>query len=97
MPARGDHRGGGYDITIIGSPVYRSRSKQMNQSRPPINGKITYKWTQPYHHVSGWRKRQTLDRILDDLHTTQLDMIDEAVEKSDLRDAKELIQWIMEK
>ncbi len=77
----------------------------MNQSRPPINGKITYKWTQPYgdrssvpyHHITGWRKRQTLDRILDDLHTTQLDMIDEAVEKSDLSDAKELIQWIMEK
>lgn len=31
------------------------------------------------------------------LHNTQLDMIDEAVEKSDLREAKEVIQYIMEK
>lgn len=31
------------------------------------------------------------------LHDTQLNMIDEAVEKSDLREAKEVIQYIMEK
>jgi hypothetical protein len=62
------------------------------------------RWTQPYgdrsvpyHHITGWRKRQTLDRIIDDLHTQQLDMIDEAVDRSDLSQAKELISWIMNK
>ena len=55
------------------------------------------RWTQPYHHITGWRKRQTLDRILDDLHTQQLQMIDDAVDRSDLRDAKELIDYIRQK
>lgn len=31
------------------------------------------------------------------LHRVQLDMIDEAVDKSDLKEAKEVIQYIMEK
>jgi hypothetical protein len=31
------------------------------------------------------------------LHKTQLDMIDEAVLKSDMSDAKEVIKYIMEK
>jgi hypothetical protein len=31
------------------------------------------------------------------LHRVQLDMIDEAVNKSDLKEAKEVIQYIMEK
>jgi hypothetical protein len=31
------------------------------------------------------------------LHTIQLDMIDEAVEKSDLSEAKDVISYIMEK
>lgn len=66
----------------------------MNQSRPPINGKITYKWTQPY---TGWRKRQIVQQTLDQLHTQQLDMIDEAVERSDLSQAKEIIDWIRNK
>jgi hypothetical protein len=73
------------------------KGQSMSQSRPPINGKITYKWTQPYGYTGGWRKRQIIQATLDQLHSTQLDMIDEAVERSDLRDAKELIQWIMEK
>lgn len=30
------------------------------------------------------------------LHTIQLDMIDEAVNKSDLKEAREVIQYIME-
>jgi hypothetical protein len=33
---------------------------------------------------------------LDYLHNTQLDMIDEAVEKSDMGEAKEVIKHIME-
>jgi hypothetical protein len=69
----------------------------MNQSRPPINGQITYKWSQPYHHISGWRKRQTIDRVLNEMHTAQLDMIDEAVDRSDLSQAKEIIEWIRNK
>jgi hypothetical protein len=31
------------------------------------------------------------------LHKTQLEMIDEAVDKSDMREAKEVLQYIMEK
>jgi len=31
------------------------------------------------------------------LHRVQLDMIDEAVEKSDMKEAKEVIDYIMEK
>jgi hypothetical protein len=34
---------------------------------------------------------------LNRLHNIQLDMIDEAVEKSDMSDAKEVIKYIMEK
>jgi hypothetical protein len=34
---------------------------------------------------------------LNHLHSIQLDMIDEVVEKSDMSEAKELIQYIMEK
>ncbi len=55
------------------------------------------KWTQPYKPTSGWRKRQIIDKFVDDLHTVQLDYIDEAVEKSDLRQAKELIEYIKNK
>jgi hypothetical protein len=34
---------------------------------------------------------------LNHLHSVQLDMIDEVVEKSDMKDAKEVIKYIMEK
>ena len=34
---------------------------------------------------------------LNHLHNTQLDMIDEAVLKSDMSDAKEVLKYIMEK
>jgi hypothetical protein len=40
------------------------------------------------------RKRQIINAQLNELHTMQLDMIDQAVEYSDLRDAKEVIDWI---
>jgi hypothetical protein len=46
----------------------------------------------------GWRtmtKRELIAIHLNHLHSTQLDMIDEAVEKSDLSQAKELIEYIM--
>jgi len=48
----------------------------------------------PYYRVSMNRKRQIIDATLDELHNMQLDMIDQAVEYSDCREAKELIDWI---
>lgn len=38
-----------------------------------------------------------VDALVDELHTIQLNMIDEAVEKSDLSQANEIIKYIMEK
>lgn len=57
----------------------------------------TVRWNQPYKPTSGWRKRQIVDHVINDLHNTQLDMIDEALEKSDLRQAKEVIEYIKNK
>ena len=49
----------------------------------------------PYYKVSGLsRKRQIINRQLDELHNMQLDMIDQAVDYSDLHDAQELIEYI---
>ena len=53
------------------------------------------RWSQSYGTgASGWRKRQIINTVLSDLHNTQLDMIDQAVDQSDLSDAKEVIEWI---
>ena len=49
----------------------------------------------PYYSFN--RKRQIIDRQLNELHTMQLDMIDQAVALSDLREAKEIIEWIRSK
>lgn len=48
----------------------------------------------PKQYYTFNRKRQIIDRQLDELHNMQLDMINQAVEYSDLRDAKEVIDWI---
>lgn len=51
----------------------------------------------PYYrnvHTSLNRKRQIIDAQLDELHTIQLDMIDQAVELSDLEQARNLIDYI---
>jgi len=40
------------------------------------------------------RKRQVIDATLDELHTLQLDMIDQAVEYSDLQEAQDVIDWV---
>lgn len=48
----------------------------------------------PYYRVSMNRKRQVIDAMVDELHTIQLDMIDEAVKYSDLAQAKEIINYI---
>ena len=47
-----------------------------------------------YYRVSMNRKRQIIDQQLDELHNMQLAMIDAAVDASDLRDARELIEYI---
>ncbi len=49
----------------------------------------------PYYTFN--RKRQIIDAQLDELHTMQLAMIDEAVEYSDLQEANDVINWIKEK
>jgi hypothetical protein len=40
------------------------------------------------------RKRQIIDQQLDELHNLQLAMIDQAVELSDLSQAREVIDYI---
>ena len=56
------------------------------------------RWTQTYGTgASGWRKRQIITTVLSDLHAQQLDMIDAAVEASDLSDAKTVIDYIRNK
>lgn len=65
----------------------------MNKDQRP-NYLNSLRWNQPY---SGWRKRQIITSVLSDLHATQLDMIDEAVERSDMADAKAVIEFIMQK
>jgi hypothetical protein len=42
-------------------------------------------------------KEILLNSHLEYLHNTQLDMIDEAVEKSNMTESKELLKYIMEK
>ena len=42
-------------------------------------------------------KRVTIDNTLNKLHEMQLDMIDQAVEYSDLQQAKEVIKNIIDK
>jgi hypothetical protein len=40
------------------------------------------------------RKRQVIDAMVNDLHNMQMDMIEQALEKSDLREANEVINYI---
>jgi hypothetical protein len=59
---------------------------------------MNYSNQQPYSRITYTvNNRVVIDQLLDDLHTIQLDYIDEAVDKSDLSDAKAVIQWIKEK
>jgi glutathionylspermidine synthase len=51
----------------------------------------------PYYRVSMNRKRQIIDAHIDELHNMQLDMIDAAVDYSDLAQANELISYIKSK
>lgn len=54
------------------------------------------RWTQAYGPTqsSAWRKRQIVNKVVDELHNIQLDMIDEVVSHSDLKEANELINFI---
>ena len=47
-----------------------------------------------YKTMTVSRKRQIINRQLDELHEMHLDMIDAAVDASDLREANEIIEWI---
>lgn len=55
------------------------------------------RWNQPYNVSVGWRKRKIIENTLNELHETQLQMIDDAVESSDLGQAKEVIEYIKNK
>lgn len=68
----------------------------MNQNDRPNRYINSIRWTQPYPSSQS-QKRQIIDAMMADLHTQQMDMIDAAVEASDLSDAKEVIRWIMKK
>lgn len=68
----------------------------MNKNERP-NYQNSLRWNQPYAVAYGWRKRQIVEQTLNELHETQLQMIDEAVEQSDLSQAKELIDYIRNK
>ena len=58
---------------------------------------MNYSNQQPYSRITYTvNNRVVIDQLLDDLHTIQLDYIDEAVDKSDLSDATAVIQWIKE-
>lgn len=67
----------------------------MEKNRPNYYNSI--RWNQPYNVSIGWRKRKIVENTLNELHETQLQMIDEAVESSDLSQAKELIEYIRNK
>lgn len=59
---------------------------------------MNYNQNQPYSRITYTvNKRVVIDQLLNDMHSIQLDYIDEAVDKSDLSDAKAVIQWIKEK
>ena len=59
---------------------------------------MNYNNQHPYSRITyKVNNRVVIDQLLNDLHTVQLDYIDEAVDKSDLSDAKAVIQWIKEK
>lgn len=43
------------------------------------------------------RKRQIIDNVLNHMHEIQMQMIEDALSQSDMRQAKELIQHFLEK
>lgn len=59
----------------------------MDYSKNPPYSRITYTVN----------KRVIIDKLLNDLHTIQLDYIDDALENSDLKEAKEVISYLKAK
>lgn len=58
---------------------------------------MDYRPKYPQYEVTVQNLKQIVIRLhLNRLHSYQLDMIDAAVEKSDLKESKEVIQHIME-
>lgn len=50
---------------------------------------------QPYRRITyRSNNRIIIDKFLDELHNIQLDFIDEALEKSDLKEANDVISYI---
>ena len=62
----------------------------MNEDKLPDYGHRYYK-TQTFN-----RKRQIIEEVLEQMHELQLQMIDEAVNRSDMQQAKAVIKSIME-
>lgn len=66
-----------------------------------MKDKLNYsvRWTQAYGRVqsANWSKRQVVNSFVDELHSMQLDMIDEAVSNSDLKEANTLINYVKKK
>jgi len=61
-----------------------------NLYKPKSYGSVSYT-------VNVTPQRQAVDKLLNELHTMQLDMIDQAVEVSDYKEAKEIIDYIRRK
>lgn len=62
----------------------------------------TYVYTTPvgnsfYDEYQKRKKQEIIQTFLNELHTTQLKYIDDAVDKSDLKEAKEVINYIKSK
>jgi hypothetical protein len=65
----------------------------MKYNYDPATGKITY--TMAYGEaIALLAKRKQINDALANLHATQAHMIEEAVEKSDMKEANELIAYI---
>lgn len=60
-----------------------------------MNNYKNFNYTVTFNSAS--RKRQIINQMVNELHTIQMDMIDQAVDSSDLQQANEVINFIKEK
>lgn len=97
MSPGSDHCPGRDALPSAGSQVCTDRGEQMMDKGTGKGYNNQMYGTYTYRVGSISRKRQIIDRMMNDLHTQQLDFIDQAVDASDLSDAKALISWIMQK
>lgn len=47
-----------------------------------------------YYRVTMNRKRQIIDAMLEDLHAQHEDMLEQALQYSDMQEARDVIAWI---